>query len=213
MKPTTRLCALLLSALGGLAPAWAQPAPASVDQLADLVVQAMPIGEVFQGFIDKDPRWPLGDKMSRVSPEQAQCLRDQLSAAGYREMRRQDTAAFAQRYPEQVDDALRVLKDGGADVFGASIRMGVEQSRTGQKSDFSQLASRFTPLQMSAFVELIGDDKHRRLRELIGVDDSFGQQRSGEEQQNRGRNKGMVMGAKLMFRAMDQCKVPLAAVQ
>jgi hypothetical protein len=213
MKPAARFSALLLSALCGLHAAWAQPAQPNVDQLTDLVVQAMPIGEVFQGFIDKDPRWPLGDKISRVSPEQAQCLRDALSAAGYREMRRQDTTAFVQRYPDQVEQSLRVLKDGGADVFGASIRMGVEQSRTGQKGDFNSLASRFTPLQMSAFVELIGDDKHKQLRELIGVDDSFGQQRSGEEQQNRGRNKGMVMGAKLMFRAMDRCKVPLAAVQ
>ncbi|QJW84323.1 hypothetical protein HK414_12505 [Ramlibacter terrae] len=31
------------------------------------MITALPIGDLFQSFVDKDPRWPLGDKASRVS--------------------------------------------------------------------------------------------------------------------------------------------------
>lgn len=204
--------AAVLAALAFAAPVQAQPADA-VDRLTPLVVKSMPIGDVFQPFIERDPNWPLAEKASRVSPTQLQCLRQRLSPAGYAEQRRTDVQAFVKRYPEKVSDSLRVLEDGAAEMFGASVALGAEQSRTGKKSDFNELAKRFTPAQLAAFVELVGDDKHRALRELIGIDDTVALEKSTEENQSRGRNKGQMIGVKLMLGAMSHCQVSLGALQ
>lgn len=194
-------------------PAHAQTGQEPADRLAPLVVKAMPVGELFQTYIDSDASWPLGDKVSRVSSGQLQCLRHRLSSAGYREHRRDEVLAFTRRHPDKVAESIRVLDSGAADMFGASIQMGAEQGRTGKKGDFNELAKRFSPAQLAAFVELVGDEKHRALRELIGIDDALALDRPGEENQARGRNKGMMIGMKLMLAAMEHCKVPVAALQ
>jgi hypothetical protein len=215
MKMLPRVAALFLLAACAFAPVVHAQTPSgdAADQLGELVVQALPMGEVFQGFVDKDPRWPMGQKADRVAPAQLQCLRDRLSTNGYREKRMAESQAFVRRYPDKVDDSLRVLRDGGAALFGASIRAGVDQERTGQKVDFNAVAAAFTPGQLAAFIELTSDDKHKALRELIGIDDAINVQNTPEQNKSGGRNKGMMLGMKLMLSAMDYCKVPLAAVQ
>lgn len=213
MKNLYSFAALLAIAAAFTLPAHGQTAQESAERLAPLVVKAMPVGDLFQSYIDRDANWPLGEKVSRVSSDQLQCLRHRLSSAGYREHRRDEVLVFARRYPDKVSESIRVLDSGAADMFGASIQMGAEQGRTGKKGDFNELAKRFSPAQLAAFVELVGDDKHRALRELIGIDDALALDRPGEENQARGRNKGMMIGMKLMLAAMEHCKVPVAALQ
>ena len=203
---------LLLAACAFLPTAQAQTTSDDAEQLTALVVEALPMGDVLQGFIDRQPLWPLNAKASRVSAADLQCLRARLSAKGYREQRSAEAQAFARRYPDRMEDSLRVLRDGGAALFGASIVAGIDQKRTGQKVDFDAVAARFTPGQLAAFIELTSDEKHKALRELIGVDDAVSVQNSTEQNQSQGRNKGMMMSMKLMLGAMDHCKVPLAAV-
>lgn len=209
-----RMAACLLLAAFLCSPvARAQASDEQVQQLADYVVQALPFGEMFQLFVDKDPQWPLGPKASRVPREQLECLRARLSTEGFRQQRRAETLAFARRYPDKVEDSVRVLRDGAAALFGASIQAGIEKQRTGKAEDFSVVASRFTPMQLAAFLELTSDEKHKELRSLIGIDDAIGLQKTPEQNEASGRNKGALVGMKLMLSAMDYCKVPLAAVQ
>lgn len=208
-----RFAGWLLAAGFAAAPAQAQPQTDEVTRLTDLVVQTMPVGDLFQGFIDRDPRWPLNERVDRVPPHQLACLRQRLSAAGYRERQAEATAGFARRHPERVAPSIRILEEGAAEMFAAAITAGAEQSRTGRKADFNDIAGRFRPAQMAAMVELTSDERHRALRELIGIDDALGIEHSPEQNSARGRNKGMLLGMKLMFSAMEHCKVPLAAVQ
>lgn len=212
-----RLAGCLLAACFAAIPAHAQPQsqsqPEEVARLADLVVQAMPVGDLFQGFIDRDARWPLNEKVDRVPPEQLACLRQRLSSAGYRERQAAAVAGFARQHPDRVAPSIRVLEEGAAEMFAAAITAGAEQSRTGRKADFNDIAGRFRPTQMAAMVELTSDERHRALRELIGIDDALGIEHSPEQNRSRGRNKGMLLGMKLMFSAMEHCKVPLTAVQ
>lgn len=182
-------------------------------RLSELVVRAMPIGDIFQSFIDADERWPLNERASRLEPAQLGCVRQRLSTAGFREQRHTEALAFAKRHPELIGPSVRVLEEGGADLFSALVRAGAEQSRTGRKVDFNRVAADFRPTQLAAFVELTSDEKHRALRELIGIDDAVSIQHSPDQNKERGRNKGMVMGVKLMLGAMEHCKVPLTAIQ
>lgn len=191
----------------------AQATNAQVDELAGLVAKAMPVGEVFDQFIAQDPRWPMGDKASRVSEAQLGCLRQRLSTAGFRELRRGETARFAQRHPDKVAGSIDVLKGGAAEALAESVRLGAEQERTGVKADFNALAARYTPGQLSAFVDLTSGNKHAALRELIGLDNVVDRNKTAEQNQAAGRQQGQTIGVKLMLGALDHCKVPLAAVQ
>ncbi|MRD48151.1 hypothetical protein [Caenimonas koreensis] len=210
-----KLIAALTVVLAGFfaAPAWSQPEAPGVARLTDLVVRTLPVGDIFQVFLDKDPNWPLADKVNRVSTEQFTCLRQRLSKPGFLDQRSAAAAAFAKRYPEAVEPSISVLEGGGAEVFSAAIGAGLTEARSGNKSDYGSVAERFSPLQMSAFVELVGDPKHKALRELIGIDDVLSLGAGKEENAARGRAKGELIAIKLMFAAMDHCKVPLAAIR
>ena len=212
MRTTVRTVLGFIIAFAGAA-AWGQPDSAAVDRLTALVVKTFPIGDAFQPFIDRTPSWPLMEKAARVSPQQLECLRHRLSSQGYAQSRRETVESFAKRYPDRVEGSIRVLEAGGADVFGSAIDAGVKSTTTGAKIEFKDIANNFSPLQMSAFVELIADEKHQALRELIGIDNALSLNANSEENAARGRNKGQVIGAKLMFTAMDVCKIPLAAIQ
>jgi hypothetical protein len=210
MMVSKRIATALLLAACALAPAVRAQ---SAEQLAALVTEAMPLGELFQTFIDSQPQWPFGPKASRVSDEQLQCVRARLSAKGYREQRLEQAQAFARRYPDKLEPSVGVLRDGGAAMFASSIRAGMEQAKTGQTAKVDTLTSRFTPGQLAALIELTSDDKHKALRELIGIDEVVNVNNPAGDNESRGRNKGRMIGMKLMLSALDHCKVPLSAVE
>jgi hypothetical protein len=202
-------CTLLLAPLTGHAQADAE----SLERLSVLVAKALPMGALMQSQLDGDPTWPLLGKADKVAPAKLQCLRQRLSAEGYLDTRRAEVKAFAAKHPERVEGSIRVLEQGASEMFAASFQLGVDQSRTGRKADYSALSERYSPLQMSAFIEMVGDEKHRALREVIGIDDAIQPERSGADNEARGRSKGKLFGVKVMLAAMDHCNIPMAAIQ
>ena len=201
---------LLLFVLTGWFPAWAQaedaPAPnvdqAKVEQLTDLVMQALPYDEIARKAQEKDPNWPMGEKADRVSAEQLKCMKDQYSTENYREVKRQDAIDFATRYPDEMNDAVHVLQDGAAEAFSAFFHS--MMTSPDREIDSSQVMGQFDPKQVLLMVALMGDDKYRHLRDLIGF---------GGNSILDGAGDGVKSSiAKLMLRAMSTCKIPMSVL-
>jgi hypothetical protein len=172
-------------------------------QLTALVVQAVPIGPMLAASLDKDPNWPVGEKASKVSAEQLQCLRQRLSPEGYQASRAQAVDEFIERHPGQVQDAIDVLEQGGADVM-AAIFTHKQDNRNASLSDLTQI---FTPAQIGQYASLTQGDPYQPLRQLL-VGDS-----RPLVDRRAGANAGEIFGQQLIRNAIDNCHVPLSALQ
>ena len=194
--------------------AWAQaeeaPAPnidqAKVERFTDLVVRTLPLGELSQRELDADPKYPLQGKSDRVTLEQLQCLRSKFSAKSYREMKRQEVIGFMRRYPGEVDESVRVLNDGVAEIFSLGYQDVLNEKRSGVQRDSEEVMSQFTPAQKSMMTAVVSDAKYRNLRELIGFG---GNSLFDREQSSRGMT---ISVGRWMLRAVDACKIPRAVL-
>ncbi|MDR0480675.1 MAG: hypothetical protein LBG66_02170 [Gallionellaceae bacterium] len=216
MKSVFRFGALLLLATLDCSAVWAQTAPpaqpdqAVVDQLTDLAMQAAPFDKVFQQVLKEDARWPLNDvKSDAVTPERLQCMRDQFSDTGYRAVKQQEVIDFMNRYPGEVDDSVRLLKGGAAEIFGAYMQQGIDEGM-GQKDESKQVSiDQFTPEQVSAFLDLTSNSKYSHLRELLGL--------GGAPMLNTNLEPNAdgveLTVSRLMLRAMNECKIPLSVLK
>ncbi|MDR0480674.1 MAG: hypothetical protein LBG66_02165 [Gallionellaceae bacterium] len=170
MLRQTPICALLLSALIGGVPAWAQaeeapqtqvpPDPAVVDELTDLVVQAMPLDEIIPKALIDAPQ---------LTPEQKQCLRDdQTARQSYREAKRQDVIDFMAHYPDEVEESVRVLKDGTAEALSVLVRVVFLGKPGGEGTQWAQ----WTDAQLKAMQSKVGalenNPKYQHLRDMLG---------------------------------------------
>jgi hypothetical protein len=181
--------------------------PPDADRLTSLVVRAVPMGQMLQASLDKDPNWPVGKKVSRIKAEQLQCLRQRLSPEGYQQSRREAVDKFIERDPNQVQEAIEVLEQGGADVMASAFRAGLKNKNTGGDVEFDNIARNFTPQQMHSYSELTSRDKYEPLRKLlIGISNfPLGK--------NRGALVGKRIGLLVMRDALEHCQVPLSAIQ
>ena len=193
MKIALRSFVLALALSAGAA--WAaQPSQAQLDRLTDLVVTAMPFGQVFDMMQVKDSKWPLGDKADKATPDQLACLRGELSAAGYRRVKRKDVEAYAAAHPERVADDIRLLESGAAELFGKFVLAGAEGE---------------------AITALASDAAHADLRILIGMGNMFDRLAEGNDEAMRaeGEKQGTQVGVQLMIGAMETCQLPMSALQ
>src|SRR5690606_29413690 len=104
--------------------AFAQPAPvgeAYVDRMTDAMVQLLPLGQVFEMFASQDESWPMQARPDAVTPEQLACLRTELSRDGFRRAKRRQVAEYASTHPERMQDEVRLLEDGAAEVLGRLV--------------------------------------------------------------------------------------------
>jgi hypothetical protein len=206
------VAALALSA----STAWAAtPSPAQIDRLTDLVVQAMPFGAIFETLKTSDSKWPLGDKAGKATPEQLACLRNELSAVGYRRTKRVDVEAYAKAHPDKVEGDIRLLESGAAELFGKFVIAGAEGEASGKPADAEAIAASATPAQSLALTALAGDPEHGDLRHLLGMGNMFDQLGKGsdDEMEAEGEKQGTQVGVKLMLGAMDTCQLPMSALQ
>jgi len=186
------------------APAQQPPVPPAADRLTSLVVRAVPIGPMLQASLDKNPDWPVGAKASaRMSASKLHCLRQRLSPEGYLESRAEAVNQFIQRYPDQVQDAIDVLDQGGADVMAATFK--VEQAN--RNSTLGDIAKNFTPVQIGKYNDLTQNDQYQSLRQLlIGDSRPLAGKRAGAD-------AGEMFGRQLMRNAMNYCYVPMSVLQ
>ena len=214
MKIAFRSLVLALALSAGSA--WAAaPSQAQIDRLTDLVVQAMPFGQIFEKVQAGDPKWPLGDKAGKATPEQLACLRGELSAAGYRRKKRADVVEYAKANPDKVEDGIRVLESGAAELFGKFVIAGAEGEASGKPADPEAIAAAATPAQGLALTALASDPAHANLRILLGMGNMFDKlgQGNDDEMQAEGEKQGTQVGVQLMLGAMATCQVSMASLQ
>lgn len=200
------VCALVLSTATTAAVA-AEPSEATVDRLTDLVVQAVPMGEIFQMLANDDPAWPMQDKPNAVSPAQLACLRRELSPTGYRTTKRAEVVEYVGRNAAQVDGDIRVLSDGAAFLMRELMLGGAKQERTGKPVSPEEIMGNATPSQLSAFMSFMASPEYRGLRGLAGIGNAFSADNSEQENESAGESAGENMAMRAMLGAMERCDV------
>jgi hypothetical protein len=181
------------------------PPPSDAERLTALVLRAMPMEAMLESSLDKDRNWPVGGRAaSKIDPARLQCLRQRLSPAGYQASRKEAVDTFIQRYPDQVQDAIAVLEQGGADVMGATFQAGLQAGRTGGAPQSQNAAGSLTPAQLSQFTNLSQDDKYQPLRQLLMGNSRF------PSDKRAGADAGKTIGLRLIRDALNHCNVPMS---
>jgi len=201
-----RMKSLLLAALLVLAPV-ASADPARIERLTDLLVQAIPMGSIFETLANEDPNWPMQENPGAVSKAQLGCLRGELSASGYRRAKRAEVAEYAGRHADLLDQDIRVLSEGGAFLMGKLMLAGVEQERTGVPVSEAEVMGQATPEQLIAFMSFMTAPEFGPLRRLAGIGNAFDVGASAEENEASGEAAGSDMATRAMLRAMSACEV------
>lgn len=205
------LCALVLSTATTTAVA-AEPSDATVERLTTLVVEAVPLGEIFEMLADTDPAWPMQDKPDAVTPAQLACLRRELSADGYRASKRVEVANYAKRSPGTVEGDIRILSDGAAFLMRELMLAGAQQERTGKPMSEEDVLGKASPAQVAAFMTFMTDADYRGLRRLTGIGSAFSPDNSQEENEAAGESAGENMAMRAMLGAMERCDVSTSAL-
>jgi hypothetical protein len=209
-----RLIALMLSAAGCLAalPAFAQSSGDRVARLTDLVVQTVPMGEIFETLAATSPDWPLQEKPGAVGAGQLACLRDELSEAGYRRMKRTEVVAYVAENPSLVDADIAVLEAGGARMMSTLMLAGVEQERTGVPVDQNEILAQASEQETAAFMQMMTGAEQSKLRRLMGIGNAFDAARSADENESAGEEAGADLATRVMTKAMSNCDVPVSVL-
>jgi len=181
------------------------PPPSDAERLTALVIRAMPMEAMLQSSLDKDRNWPVGGRAAaKIEPARLQCLRQRLSPEGYQASRKEAVDAFIQRHPDQVQDAIAVLEQGGAEVMGATFQAGLQAGRAGGAPQSQNAAGSLTPAQLSQFTDLSQNDKYQPLRQLLMGKSRFP---SGKR---AGADVGKTIGLQLIRDALNHCNVPMS---
>lgn len=183
-----------------------------VQHLTDLVVQALPMGQMADVDEAKDPTWPLKDKASRVSSEQLRCMRGQLSSAGYRNWKLHDVRAYAATHAADVDDDIDVLGSGAAWVANRYFMGSLEARENGAEFDRRKALQSATAGQMIAYTSYEYDPKFAALRDLVGIGSVNDPTAAADDRARAIKVKMMTLNMDLMYRAMDACKVAPAVL-
>lgn len=193
--------------------AMAKPADqAKVDRMADLLVQAVPFGRIFEMASRTDPHWPVQDNPDAVDATQLACLRGELSPDGFRRNKRSEVEAYVAAHPKQVGDEIALLEAGAASLMNKSMLAGAESGITGKDTDANQILSEATPEQFLSFLRFINAPEYADLRKLAGIGDAIDLTESAKDNENSGERLGMDMAMKAILQAMGTCKVPMSAV-
>lgn len=211
MRQIARRSAATLMLLGaGLLAATgvqAQSSAAKVEQLTDLVVQTMPMGDIFEMFASADPNWPVQDNPDAVSRGQLACLRDELSPAGYRRLKRSEVVAYVAENDARVDADINVLASGGARVMNMMVIAGAEGERTGVPADENEILSRASEAELEAFMSMFASEDHAALRGLLGIGEAFAPDKTAEENEAAGEEVGGDLATRVMLKSLDTCGV------
>jgi hypothetical protein len=191
------------------------PAVTDAERLTDLVVRAFPMGDLFQKDLDKWPTWPLENSVakSKVDATQLHCMRQRMSAAGFREYRRKAVEEFIRQYPDQVRDAIDVLAQGAADAMAFSFQTGMENDDASDGEILFKVIThgmqKLTMEQVKKFDDLTSQKKYKALREML----LFGHGDFFSDDAESGEAFGKMVVGTLMLEAMSDCKIPTSVLE
>jgi hypothetical protein len=146
----------------------------------------------------------------KVSPAQLACMRAELVPARVTKFQQDDARKFAQRHPERVADAIRLLEDGAAQLMGRLVMAGGQAELSGHKPDAAALLRDATPGQMNNFIQLAQHPEQADLRRALGLEGVAGGDTATAHA--RGRQAGQMMMLKPMLAAMEACKLPMSTI-
>lgn len=193
-------------------PPQGSPTPADIDKMTDHMVAMIPFGTMFDSIANDDPNWPLHEKPGAAKPEQLACMREELSAKGFRRYKRGQVEAYASAHPSRFSEDLALLDKGASVLFGKLVMAGAESERTGIEADPMAIMKDATPDQMASFMAFFSDPNYAELRKLSGLGDALSLNKSAEENESAGEQVGQSMATQLILRAMGACDVPTSVL-
>jgi hypothetical protein len=209
-----RLCLAALLAFAALGAAQAtERAPASdTARMTDLQVRMLPFGQIFDMLAKQDPNWPMQDKPGAVTPDQRDCLRDELSTPGYRRYKQTQVEAYVAANPSRTKAEIVLLEQGAAELFGKLVAAGADGERSGVAADPATVLKDASPEQMMSFISFFNDPNYADLRKLSGFGDALGIDKSAEENESAGKRIGSTIAMQVVLKAMSTCMVPTAVL-
>ena len=168
-----------------------------VQQLQDLFVQTLPIGQVLARVAAEEPNWPLQNHMDRYSAKDVACLRSKLLPEKGDAVLRKRAADYAAKHPDRVKDDVAVLKGG----VTAAMAQTAGAAMTGQ-SAVEPSGESLKPL-----VEFLMAPRHQDLREAMYMDAIADAMLGGQSGRNAGRGIGARIMVPLVLDAAKQCNV------
>lgn len=204
----------LSAALLGAAPLSGAQVHAAGDteKLAELLVEMMPIGQVFDAIAAQDPAWPMQERPDAVSAEQLACLRGELSSPGYRRTKLGDARAYAEAHGSRVPADIALLEGGASMLFGQLVLAGAAPGAVGGQDASNAVLAAATPAQLLSFMTVMSDPNHAALRRAAGIGDAIDATRSEKENEKAGYQLGASLVTQLMIKSMDTCQVPTSAI-
>jgi hypothetical protein len=182
-----------------------------IERLTDAVVEAMPIGQIFDLAEAQSPLWPMQQKPEALTGEQLACVRGELSSAGYRRLKRAEVVAYAEANPSRTASDLQLLEAGAATLMGRLVMGGAQAASVGAAFDERKVLVDATTAQTLSLMKFFTDPDYAALRKLSGVGDSLSVSKSKDENEAAGKQVGQSLGLQHMITAMGTCKVPPAA--
>ena len=200
------LAALILAVAASLAPAHANDA-ARVDRFTDLVVEMMPIGEIFETLAGLDPNWPMQHNPSLVDKGELACLRDELSRQGHRRSKRREVVRYLADDPARAAADLAILERGAAKAFGLLVREGAEAERKGTAPDEAAILAQLSETEAQAMLSVISEPEFASLRRLAGIGNAMDATKTAEENEAAGREVGADLATRMIYKAVDDCGI------
>ena len=183
-----------------------------IQQLTDLVVETLPMGEIMDRLSAAAPTWPLKQRASRVSAEQLSCMRGQLSSTNYRATKLQDVRAFASAHADEVADDIKLLENGAAQVSHKLVLGGARAHEMGAPGNPGKDLQSVTASEMIAYTRYEYDPKYAALRDLTGIGDANDPAKSPDERHQAVAAKMLVLNMDTFYRAMGACHIPPATM-
>lgn len=205
------LCSAQASALESAKPPVDANA-AKVDRMTDLLVQALPMGAIFETLMKSDPDWPAQANRGALDATQLACLRGELSPEGVRRNKRAEVAAYVASHPKQVDDEIGLMDGGAAELMNRFTLAGAKREASNGQPDVNAIISGATPEQALSFVRFVTAPEYTDLRKLAGIGDVFDPTGSAEQNEKRGERLGASLGATAMLKAVGACRIPMSAL-
>jgi hypothetical protein len=205
------LCSAQASALETAKPSVDAKA-ARIDRMTDLLVQAMPMGTIFETVMKGDPAWPVQANPGALDATQLACLRGELSPEGVRRNKRAEVAAYIASHPKQVDDEIVLMGGGAAELMNKFTLAGAKGESSTGRPDVNAIISGATPEQALSFVRFVTAPEYTELRKLAGIGDVFDPASSAEQNEKSGERLGASLGATAMLKAVGVCRIPMSAL-
>ena len=179
---------------------------AQVDRLGALFTQAVPVGWIVERVAARDAAWPFQQHPGRFTPAQLACTRGELTPDKVAVTQKADAREFARRYPDRVEESIRVLDGGAAEAIGTLMRAGVVGSMSGQRADAGQMVGQMTAAQLRNFAELTESSQYAELRQAMRLDGLSGRN-TPRESREQGHRIGQSLLVGPLLAAMERCQI------